>query len=192
MGEREEVKLLGVWYSPYAIRPKIALRLKSIDYDYVEEDLFGSKSELASSQIEPVKRILQYRDARKANWFPALRVAAITKSEDTKAKAMEEVEEGLLQLEDAFVSLSKGKPFFGGEAIGYMDICFGSLVVLLKAREKFKAEKLLDETKTHSLCKWADQFLSDETVKNVVPEIDKVAEFLQDLEVRAQSAASRS
>jgi len=46
MGEKEEVKLLGVWYSPYAIRPKIALRLKSVDYDYVEENLFGSKSEL--------------------------------------------------------------------------------------------------------------------------------------------------
>ncbi|KAG7650005.1 Glutathione S-transferase U16 [Arabidopsis thaliana] len=234
MGEKEEVKLLGVWYSPYAIRPKIALRLKSVDYDYVEENLFGTKSELLlksnpvhkkipvllhnNKPIVESLNIVEYIDetwnssapsilpshpydralARfwsdfvDNKWFPALRVAAIAKSEDAKAKAMEEVEEGLLQLEDAFVSISKGKPFFGGEVIGFMDICFGSFVVLLKAREKFKAEKLLDESKTPSLCKWADRFLSDETVKNVAPEVEKVAEFLQELEVRAQSAASRS
>ncbi|KAJ4878424.1 Glutathione S-transferase U16 [Raphanus sativus] len=122
-------------------------------------------------------------------WFPALKAAAITKSEEAKEKGMKEVEEGLLQLEEAFVSISKGKPFFGGEAIGFMDICLRSFVGILKAREKLKGEKLLDETKVPSLCKWADRFLSDDTVKNMVPEIDKVAEFLGELEVRAQSAA---
>ena len=40
------MKLLGTWYSPVVARAKIALRLKSVDYDYFEEDLFGSKSEL--------------------------------------------------------------------------------------------------------------------------------------------------
>ncbi|XP_056849480.1 glutathione S-transferase U16 isoform X1 [Raphanus sativus] len=125
-------------------------------------------------------------------WFPALKAAAITKSEEAKEKGMKEVEEGLLQLEEAFVSISKGKPFFGGEAIGFMDICLRSFVGILKAREKLKGEKLLDETKVPSLCKWADRFLSDDTVKNMVPEIDKVAEFLGELEVRAQSAVSRT
>ncbi|ESQ29541.1 hypothetical protein EUTSA_v10023760mg [Eutrema salsugineum] len=120
-------------------------------------------------------------------WFPALRAAAITKSEDAKAKGMEEVEEGLLRLEEAFVALSKGKPFFGGEDIGLMDICFGSFLVLLKAREKLKGEKLLDESKTPSLCKWADEYLSDDTVKNVVPNVDKIAEFIGELEVKGQS-----
>ncbi|XP_010470208.1 PREDICTED: glutathione S-transferase U16-like [Camelina sativa] len=234
MEEREEVKLLGVWYSPYAIRPKIALHLKSVEYDYVEEDLFGSKSELLlksnpvhkkvpvlihnSKPVCESLNIVEYIDetwnssgqsilpshphdralARfwsafvDNKWFPALKLATITKSEDAKAKSMEEVEEGLLQLEDAFVSISKGKSFFGGEAIGFMDICLGSFLVLLKAMEELKGEKLLDESKTPSLCQWGGEFLSDETVKNVVPEIKKVAEFLRELEVRAQSAASRS
>lgn len=125
-------------------------------------------------------------------WFPALKAAAITKSEDVKAKSMEEVEEGLFRLEEAFVAISKGKPFFGGETIGFMDICLGSFLVLLKAREKLKGEKLLDESKTPSLCKWADEFLSHDTVKNVVPEIDKVAEFLGKLEAMAQPAVSKS
>ena len=119
-------------------------------------------------------------------WFPALKAAAITKSEEAKEKGMKEVEGGLLQLEEAFVSISKGKPFFGGEAIGFMDICLGSFVGILKAREKLKGEKLLDESKIPFLCKWANEFLSDDTVKNVVPEIDKVVEFLGELEAVAE------
>ncbi|CAD5315844.1 unnamed protein product [Arabidopsis thaliana] len=125
-------------------------------------------------------------------WFPALMAAVVAKSEDAKAKGMEEVEEGLLQLEAAFIALSKGKSFFGGETIGFIDICLGSFLVFLKAREKLKKEKILDELKFPSLYGWANRFLSDETVKNVVPEIDKVAKLIGEFEDRAQFVASRS
>ncbi|RLN25065.1 putative glutathione S-transferase GSTU6 [Panicum miliaceum] len=40
-----ELQLLGSWYSPYAIRAKVALGLKGLSYEYLEEDLF-SKSDL--------------------------------------------------------------------------------------------------------------------------------------------------
>ncbi|GAA0148529.1 transferase [Lithospermum erythrorhizon] len=40
-----DVKLLGAWPSPYVIRARIALNLKSIKYEFLEEQ-FGSKSEL--------------------------------------------------------------------------------------------------------------------------------------------------
>jgi glutathione S-transferase len=40
-----ELKLLGVWTSPYVIRVRVALNLKSLPYEYVEENL-GSKSAL--------------------------------------------------------------------------------------------------------------------------------------------------
>lgn len=40
-----ELQLLGTWYSPYAMRAKIALGLKGLSYEYIEQDLFG-KSEL--------------------------------------------------------------------------------------------------------------------------------------------------
>ncbi|KAG7657882.1 Glutathione S-transferase N-terminal [Arabidopsis suecica] len=234
MGEREEVKLLGTWYSPVVIRVKIALRLKSVDYEYVEEDLFGSKIELLLKSNPVYKKvpvlihnskpvceslnIVVYIDetwnssgssilpshphdralARfwsvfvDDKWFPALMAVVVAKSEDAKAKGMEEVEEGLLQLEAAFIALSKGKSFFGGETIGFIDICLGSFLVFLKAREKLKKEKILDELKTPSLYRWANRFLSDETVKNVVPEIDKVAKLIGEFEDRAQSVASRS
>ncbi|XP_050237121.1 glutathione S-transferase U17-like [Mercurialis annua] len=39
------VKVLGAWASPYVMRPRIALNIKSVDYEFLEET-FGSKSEL--------------------------------------------------------------------------------------------------------------------------------------------------
>ncbi|CAA7047447.1 unnamed protein product [Microthlaspi erraticum] len=228
MAEKEEVNLLGTWYSPVVARAKIALRLKSVDYDYFEEDLFGSKSELLLKS-NPVHKmvpvlihngktileslnIVEYIDetwnasgpsilpshpydraqARfwsayvDDKWFPTFIAATLTTSEDAKVNGMKEVGEGLLLLEDAFASISKGKSFFGGETIGFMDICLGSFLVILKARERLNGDTILDESKTPFLFKWADEFLSDDTVKIVVPEIDKIAKF----EAKTQSSDS--
>ncbi|XP_010551488.1 PREDICTED: glutathione S-transferase U13-like [Tarenaya hassleriana] len=41
------LKLIGTWSSPYAIRARTALHLKSVAYDYVEEkDVLSAKSDL--------------------------------------------------------------------------------------------------------------------------------------------------
>ncbi|GAA0142087.1 transferase [Lithospermum erythrorhizon] len=40
-----EVKVLGIWPSPYVIRARIALNIKSVNYEFVQEPI-GSKSEL--------------------------------------------------------------------------------------------------------------------------------------------------
>ncbi|KAM3253615.1 hypothetical protein ACQJBY_047607 [Aegilops geniculata] len=44
-GRGGELKLVGMWASPFAVRVQIALRLKGLTYQYVEEDL-QNKSEL--------------------------------------------------------------------------------------------------------------------------------------------------
>lgn len=43
-----ELKLLGMWASPFVTRAKLALQIKGLSYEYVEEDL-GNKSELLLS-----------------------------------------------------------------------------------------------------------------------------------------------
>jgi glutathione S-transferase len=45
MAGGDDLKLLGLWASPYVLRVKLALSLKGLSYEYVEEDL-RDKSEL--------------------------------------------------------------------------------------------------------------------------------------------------
>ncbi|CAL4915231.1 unnamed protein product [Urochloa decumbens] len=51
-----ELKLLGLWASPYVTRAKLALQIKGLSYEYVEEDL-GNKSELLLSS-NPVHKLV--------------------------------------------------------------------------------------------------------------------------------------
>lgn len=74
---------------------------------------------------------------------------------------------------------SQGKPFFGGDQIGYLDIAFGCFLGWMKVSEGSLGIKILDEEKVSGLAKWAESFCSDEAVKDVMPETEKLAEFAQ-------------
>ena len=52
----ENVKLLGAWASPFVIRTRIALNLKGVDYEFLEE-VFGVKSELLLESNPVYKKI---------------------------------------------------------------------------------------------------------------------------------------
>ena len=40
-----DVRLIGAWPSPFVMRPRIALNIKAVGYEFLQEQL-GSKSEL--------------------------------------------------------------------------------------------------------------------------------------------------
>lgn len=44
-GKQSDVVLFGTWYSSYCTRIVLALKIKGIDFEYIEEDL-ANKSEL--------------------------------------------------------------------------------------------------------------------------------------------------
>lgn len=50
----DKVKLLGYVFSPFSRRVEWALKLKGIDYEYVEEDIFNKSPLLL--QLNPVRK----------------------------------------------------------------------------------------------------------------------------------------
>ncbi|KAM2781809.1 hypothetical protein FF1_011552 [Malus domestica] len=229
MGE-SNVKVLGMAPSPFVMRARIALNLKSVDYEFLQET-FGSKSELLL-QSNPVHKkvpvlihgdkpvceslvIVEYIDEVWASgpsilpsdpydratarfwaayisekWYPSMKGIGFAQGEEAKKAAIEQVTEGLALLEEAFEKSSKGNVFFGGDEIGYLDIAFGCFLGWLRVNEKLHGIKLLDQTKTPGLVKWADKFCAHAAVKDVMPETDKLVEIAKILAAKARAAAA--
>ncbi|KAE8686911.1 Glutathione S-transferase U16 [Hibiscus syriacus] len=225
------VKVLGTWSSPFVMRVRIALHLKSLNYEFVEENMMQGKSELLLKSNPVHKKvpvlihgdnpicesliIVHYIDEvwtsapsilpsdpyERANsrfwaayaddkFFPTVRKVLVVSTEEAKRAAMAEVLEGAVVLEEAFKKMSKGKTYFGGEELGYVDIAVGSFLAWIKVIEKFTETKVVSEAKTPSLAAWADCFSSHAAVKDVFPDIDKLADFGMKLRAMFLKAAA--
>ncbi|KAL9270617.1 Glutathione S-transferase U18-like protein, partial [Drosera capensis] len=93
-----------------------------------------------------------------------------------RAEAVSKFKEVLVLLEDAFLKNSRGKPFFGGDEMGYIDIVIGAFAGWFKTIEKAFNLKLLDEATTPNLLAWIDAFLAHPAVKDIMPSTDKLLE----------------
>ncbi|VAH05457.1 probable glutathione S-transferase GSTU6 [Triticum dicoccoides] len=217
----DEVKLLGVWDSPFVNRVQIVLNLKGISYQYVEEDLHNKGELLLASNpvhkkvpvlihngkpIPESQVIVQYIDEvwRGAGpsvlpagpheratarfwaayvddkvgspWFTILFARKTEEKMEAAVRAISAME----TLEGAFGECSGGKPFFGGDGIGFVDVVLGSYLGWFVVIEKMIGIKLLDAARTPALAAWAQRFRMADAVKGVLPEdVDKVLEFLQ-------------
>ncbi|KAG6524319.1 hypothetical protein ZIOFF_014225 [Zingiber officinale] len=75
----------------------------------------------------------------------ALIIALRAETEATKVTELaSQFRQVLGLLEEAFVECGKAKGFFGGDAVGYLDITLGSGLGWIMAVEKGKSVKLLD------------------------------------------------
>ena len=102
---------------------------------------------------------------------------AVAKDEDERKAAIAKLEQCMALLEETFQECSKGRGFFGGENIGFIDIGFGSMLGPLKVLEKFTGFKFIHPENTPGLFHWADRFYAHEAVKPVMPDIEKLVEF---------------
>ncbi|KAK6160058.1 hypothetical protein DH2020_003439 [Rehmannia glutinosa] len=110
-------------------------------------------------------------------WFPLLKELGKESGDETKAAIMRKIFEGAGLLEEAFVKCSKGKEFFDGDNVGYVDIVLGCFLGWIKVTESMAGLKLFDETRTPGLAGWAERFVSHNAAKDIVPEPHKLIEF---------------
>lgn len=106
-----------------------------------------------------------------------MKSSILAKDDEAKKSNGEQVVEVLMRLEDLLNKYSEGKPFFGGDEIGFIDIAFGCFLSWMRVAEKIIGKKVLDETKYPALAKWAEDFAAHPAVKGVLPETDNLFEF---------------
>ncbi|KAG5554327.1 hypothetical protein RHGRI_011997 [Rhododendron griersonianum] len=187
MESKEAVKLLGFWVSPFSFRVEWALRLKGVEYEYIEEDVFNKSPLLL--ELNPVHKkvpVLIHGDKFWINAWTAL----CTEGEDREMYIKQAVE----SLEKIEQELIRGKSkFFGGESIGYLDIALGWISYWLPNWEEIGSMKILDPTRFPATAGWTENFRNHPVVKDKLPPRDKMFVYnqWQSKEIGAQMASAR-
>ncbi|KAG2539774.1 hypothetical protein PVAP13_9NG493700 [Panicum virgatum] len=128
-----ELKLLGLWTSPFVIRARLALNLKGLRYEYVEEDVRNnSQLLLASNPVHKKVSVLIHGGKPVAESQvivhyllpadPYDRATARFWAMYVDDKAIAALE----TLEDAFRDCSRGKRYFGGDSAAFNYYNFSS------------------------------------------------------------------
>ncbi|CAM0885173.1 unnamed protein product [Alopecurus aequalis] len=74
--------------------------------------------------------------------------------------------------------LPKGKRFFGGDTIGFLDIVFSVFAHWMGVFEEIAGVRLLTDEKHPALCRWAREYMTDEIVRQCLPDRDRVVAAL--------------
>ncbi|KAK2981906.1 hypothetical protein RJ640_005761 [Escallonia rubra] len=207
----QEVKLIGFWVSPFVRRVEWALKLKGVEYEYIEDDIFNKSPLLL--ELNPVHKrvpvmvhggkvivesfvILEYieetwkespllpRDpyerAMARFWakFAEEEVLdnawiALCSRGSQKEKAVKSTIDALEKIEGEL----KGKSFFGGEAIGYLDLALGWISYWLPVWDEISSLQLLDSLKFPSITTWQNNFLENPVIKENLPPKEKMVVY---------------
>ncbi|KAL6550259.1 hypothetical protein OROMI_020747 [Orobanche minor] len=186
--QEEEVKLFSSWGSPFSSRVEIALKIKGVKYQLIEEDI-ANKSPLLL-KYNPVNKkihvllhngnpiaesivIIEYIDETWKSGTPILpkdpheRAMAHFWAKNLNDKstggeqeqATKDTEEALKTLENEL----KGKMFFGGETIGLADITANFLGLWLGVLAEVCGIKLLTQEKYPIMSEWINNYVEFES-----------------------------
>ncbi|KAE8691773.1 universal stress protein A-like protein-like [Hibiscus syriacus] len=218
----KEVKLLGMWASPFSRRVELALKLKGIPYEYIEEDLSNKsplllkynpthkKVPLLVHNETPVAEslvILEYlddtwesnpllpRDLMNEQWLVSM-LNSLTKRDEAmielcggllptmaklgrsigkeKEQAMEEVVQQLKILEDEL----KGKQFFSGERIGYLDIA-ANVLLWFHMMGEITGKKTLTTDKFPVIHEWIEKLMTMDVVNECLIPKEKRQDWIE-------------
>ncbi|OEL20681.1 putative glutathione S-transferase GSTU6, partial [Dichanthelium oligosanthes] len=137
---------------------------------YIDEALSTEGPSLLPA--EPYKRAMArfwaaYIDDK---LFASAYQAGRAKTDEEKAEALKQTFEAVETLEAAFKECSKGKPFFGGDSVGYLDIVLGGLIPVVYVGAARYGIKLFDGTRSPLLEAWMERFGALDAAKAILPD----------------------
>ncbi|CAN6284149.1 unnamed protein product [Urochloa humidicola] len=114
------------------------------------------------------------------------------KTEEEKAEGLKQTlvaVENMYGIEGAFKEISNGKPFFGGDTVGYLDVILGALVTWVHAAETLHGMRLFDATRSPLLNAWLERFGALDVAKAVLADVDRLVEHAKKRQAEAAAAA---
>ncbi|WVZ57444.1 hypothetical protein U9M48_007827 [Paspalum notatum var. saurae] len=100
-----------------------------------------------------------------------------SKTRAEKAEVLKQILSARTIMEGALAECFKGKPFFGGDGVGCVDIALGGLLVWVRASEVLFGVKFLDAAATPLLSAWAERFAALDAAKAALPDFGRVLEY---------------
>ncbi|CAL5076615.1 unnamed protein product [Urochloa decumbens] len=117
-------------------------------------------------------------------WMRVVRVKAeAAAAADERATAAATAAALLEQLE-GLLGEEEERRFFGGDAIGYLDVVLGSYLTWIEALREVASVALLDAARTPRLAAWAERFAGSQAVMSVTPEVGWVVAYAEMLRAR--------
>ena len=227
-GEGDELKLLSTWFSPFGSRVKLALHLKGLRYEYVEEVDLTNKSRLLL-ESNPVHKkvpvlfhggralcesmvIVDYIEEAFAGAGPPLlpadpydravarfwaafietklvepwfRMLDGTRTRAEMAEGVKQMLAAVATLEGALGQCAAGRPFFGGDGVGYVDVVLGGYLGWIQAVDEVAGTSLLDGARFPRLAAWAESFAAADAVRGVSPAVQDIVAFYKKMQAGA-------
>ncbi|KAL5851639.1 hypothetical protein ACOSQ3_006757 [Xanthoceras sorbifolium] len=202
----EEVKLHGIWPSPFSQRVIWALKLKGVEYEYIEEDITNKRELLMKYNPvykkipvlvhggKPIAESLVILEYIEETWphnpllptdaclsesysSPCFRTFFQASGEEQE-KAAKEILEMLKILEEQGLG---DKKFFGGDTINLVDIAHGWLPLWFESIEEAVGVKVMESTTLPRLHAWIQNFMEVDVIKENLPDREKVLVHMKKL-----------
>ncbi|KAF7846630.1 hypothetical protein BT93_L3985 [Corymbia citriodora subsp. variegata] len=117
--------------------------------------------------------------------FENARIARNSEGEE-KERAIQLATEALGHIEGVI----KGKAFFGGEGIGYLDLAIGWVSHWLPVYDEVGSMNIFDPAKFPTLAAWAGRFVEHPVIKENLPPRDKMVVYFGDKRSRIMASKS--
>ncbi|KAJ1296508.1 hypothetical protein BS78_01G306400 [Paspalum vaginatum] len=114
------------------------------------------------------------------------------RTDEERNEALKQMSAAVEALEGALEECSKGKCFFGGDSVGYLDVVLGGAASYAKAHEPLFGAKLFDAARTPRLAAWLDRFCELDAATAMLQDVDGVVEYSRMLIAKNSARASNN